>query len=95
MYADVVQQSIFVWSSVSSRKQSGNYKNHVSAAVSKSCILLSPLSLMIFIITTKLLFAVTQALSSIICFEGICKALLHSWFSLHLSGSMFILQEIE
>jgi len=33
MFADVVQQSTCVWSSVSPRKQSGNYKNHVSARV--------------------------------------------------------------
>jgi len=29
IFADVDQQSTFVWSSVSLRKQSGKYKNHV------------------------------------------------------------------
>jgi len=52
----------------------------------------SPLSLMIFITTTKLLSAVSGAMPSMICFMGISKALLHSLFSLHLSWSIFILQ---
>jgi len=93
MFSNVVQQSKFVWRSVSSRKQSEiiiimflqEWVNHAFC--------FSPLSLMIFITTTKLLFAVSGAMpASMICFMGISKALLHSLFSLHLSWSIFILQ---
>jgi len=100
MFADVVQQSTCVWSSVSPREQSGNYKNHVSARVTK---------ISIFLFTTitdeihynyKIIACShwRHVINDSLWGDGMiaCKTLLDSLFSLHLSGSMFILlQELQ